>query len=471
MDLPVPSRFAVERELMERVLIRFVRGAWPVVEPGSPFVSGRHLEMVCEHLAAVVRGEITRLLINIPPRHMKSLAAGVFAFAWAWTRAPHLRFLYASHKESLAVRDSLRCRRLLTSPWYRSRWGGRFALAGDGNRMDRFENDRGGIRLATGVAGGITGEGGDVIVADDPHGAGQVESPARREAVLTWWDEVMSTRLNDPATGRLVIIMQRLHEGDLSGHVLAQGGYEHLCLPARFEENRVRTSLGVPDFRTRKGETLWPERFGHEALSDLEKRLGSFGAAGQLQQRPAPRGGGLFLARNFRAADLPPGPAVRRVRYWDKAATADGGKRTAGVLMGLMEDGVFAVLDVVKGRWSAGERERIIRETAEADGVNVWVVVEQEPGSGGKESAENTLRNLAGFRVFADRVTGDKVTRAEPYAAQVEAGNVILAAAPWNREFVDEHASFPRGRFADQVDAASGAFNALARRRKKAGAW
>ena len=200
--------------------------------------------------------------------------------------------------------------------------------------------------------------------------------------------------------------------------------------------------------------------------------MSEYAISGQLQQRPAPRGGGMFQIDKFQTVGaINKKEILRSVRYWDKAGTEDGGAFTAGALVHKMGDGSFIVADRVKGQWSAGKRERIIRQTAEVDGkeVNVWV--EQEPGSGGKESAENTIRGLAGYRVRADKVTGAKEVRAEPYANQVEIGNVFLKKAEWNRDFIHEHESFPVGKYKDSVDATAGAFNKLIAQKARVGTW
>jgi len=159
------------------------------------------------------------------------------------------------------------------------------------------------------------------------------------------------------------------------------------------------------------------------------------------------------------------------VRYWDKAGTDGGGAYTAGVLMGRDKDGVYYVLDVVRGQWGAAERERVIKQTAQTDGKRVHIWIEQEPGSGGKESAEATIRNLSGFRIFSERATGDKAVRAEPYAVQVEAGNIKVVSAEWNQAFIDEHKTFPVGKYKDQIDASGGAFNKLAATGASLSAW
>jgi predicted phage terminase large subunit-like protein len=214
---------------------------------------------------------------------------------------------------------------------------------------------------------------------------------------------------------------------------------------------------------------LCPERFGEKELSELESDLGEYAAAGQLQQRPHPRGGGMFKRENFRILedrDFNRKNIMASVRYWDKAATTDtkkasDSKRTAGVLMHRMRDKSFVIEDCIKGKWAATQRERIIKQTAEMDGKAVQVWVEQEPGSGGKESAQSTVINLAGYIAKADRVTGTKEVRAEPYASQVGIQNVYLLRRDWTTDFIAEHESFPTGTFADMVDASSGAFNHL----------
>jgi predicted phage terminase large subunit-like protein len=481
----LPELAVVEMALAGTALAHFIRQAWPIVEPKTPLRWGWHIDAISEHLEAVSDGNIKKLLINIPPRHMKSLTVCVFWPCWEWgpRSQPSTRWLFSSYAESLSKRDSLKCRRLITSDWYQSRWGEVFKITGDQNEKMRFENDKTGYRVATTVLGIGTGEGGDRIVVDDPHNVREGESDVRRGNVLDWWDESMSTRGNTPEAAK-VIIMQRVHEGDLAGHVLSEKeGYVHLCLPARYESDRVvKTALPLDgmefrDMRTEEGEPLWPAMYDDTALADLEKDMSEYAVAGQLQQRPAPRGGGLFKTENFKIINAyKPELVEKMVRYWDKAGTEGGGARTAGCLIARLKPNSgseynFIVLDVVKGQWNSAKRETIIKQTAEMDGAKVDVWVEQEPGSGGKESAESTIRNLAGFRVYADRVTGNKELRAEPYAAQVEVSNVALLNADWTKEFISEHEKFPTGKFKDQVDSAAGAFAKLNVQVKRAGVW
>lgn len=311
---------------------------------------------------------------------------------------------------------------------------------------------------------------------DDPHNVKEGESILKRTSVLTWWDDVMSTRLNDERTGAKVIVMQRVHENDLTGHILAsENEYVHLCLPARYEGKSMITNspLDFEDPRKEEGEVLWEERFPKEVLDDREKGMSQYAVAGQHQQRPSPRGGGMFPIEKFNIVEptrLNKNSIVRSVRYWDKAGTEDGGKYTCGCLMHKMNNNKFFIEDIKRGQWSSGKREQIIKQTASIDGKNVRVYVEQEPGSGGKESAENTVRNMRGFKIKVDKVTGAKEDRAEPYAAQVEWSNVDILRAEWNNIFLQEHGNFPNGTYTDQVDASAGAFNKL-NSAKSAGVW
>ena len=314
---------------------------------------------------------------------------------------------------------------------------------------------------------------------DDPHNVKEGESVLKRKGVLEWWDEVMSTRLNDENTGTKIIIMQRVHQNDLSGHVLKEKhGYVHLCLPARYEgENRVTSVLGWKDKRTKEGEPLWEDKFGIKELDEREKVMSEYAIAAQHQQRPSPRGGGLFKVENFRIEkDFNRNQIVRSVRYWDKAGTREkeksqAGCYTSGVLMHKLMNGNHVVEDVIRDKWEAPEREQRMKQTTQIDGINVRVIHEQEGGSGGKESAQSTTRNLSGYDVEADHPTGTKEVRAEPFASQVNNGSVILLDRKWVRDYIEEFEMFPFGTYADQVDASAGAFNKINFIKARAGAW
>jgi hypothetical protein len=301
----------LQAEKARRKLHEFVRQAWPVLEPSTPFVDGIHVQAICSHLQAVTEGRLGDLIINVPPGHAKSLLTAVFWPAWVWISWPHIRWLFASYAADLSVRDSVKCRRLIESDWYQRRWRQRYQLCGDQNQKHRFDNDQTGYRIATSVGGAATGERGDVIVVDDPHSVKQAESDLQRRSTVEWFSGTMCTRLNDFTTGRKVVIQQRLHESDVTGDLLAKGGYEHLCLPAEFEpERRCVTSIWT-DPRTEAGQLLWPEKVTAEHLAQKKRELGSYRYAGQYQQRPAPADGGTFKRAWFRFwrpadMDLPP---------------------------------------------------------------------------------------------------------------------------------------------------------------------
>lgn len=300
-----------ERRAASGSLYEFVKQSWHVVEPGIPFIPSWHIETICEHLEAVSAGDIHRLLINIPPRHSKSTIVSVMWPAWEWLTDPAQKFLCASYSGNLSTRDNLKTRRLLQSPWYQERWGHMFSFAGDQNAKQRFENDKTGYRLATSVGGTATGEGGSRLILDDPHGAQAAQSEVMRESDLEWFDMVWSTRLNNPKTDAMVTVMQRLHERDISGHILDDiKGWEHICIPAEWDGKVRKTSLGVYDPRKKKGELICPERFGEKEITTLKQLLGTYGTAGQLQQDPTPSEGGILKVNNFRlwpaTSGLPP---------------------------------------------------------------------------------------------------------------------------------------------------------------------
>lgn len=326
---PRRTLLALDRLEYEESLLSFFRQAWPLIVGAKPFVPGWHLEAIAEHLEAVTRGEINRLIINIPPRMTKSSLVSVAWPAWTWAlpqelvegalanylAGPQVQFLSSSYGTTLSKRDTNRSRRLIASTWYQQLWGDRFRLMDDQNAKGRYDNDKGGYRLAVSEQSGLTGEGGDIIMIDDPHNAVDVDSEAKRDATIEWWDEAMSTRLNDQDVGAYVIIMQRLYENDLTGHILGQnhGEYTHLMLPMEYDPRRhCETAVlwrspvsgevePFSDPRTEEGELLCEARVSERALSVLKSKLGPFGVAGQLQQAPTPRGGAILLEEYWQA--------------------------------------------------------------------------------------------------------------------------------------------------------------------------
>jgi predicted phage terminase large subunit-like protein len=292
--------FEKKKRLAERNLYEFVKQSWHAVEPGIEFIESWHIRTICEHLEAVSYGDIKRLLINIPPRHSKSTIVSVMWPAWEWIARPEEKFLCASYSGTLSIRDNIKTRRLLQSNWYQERWGHMFQFSGDQNAKQRFENDKTGYRIATSVGGTATGEGGSRLLLDDPHSAQAAQSETIRETDLEWFDYVWSTRLNNPKTDAMVTVMQRLHEKDISGHIIEDiGGWEHIKIPAEWDGVTRKTSLGVYDPRTKKGELICPGRFGEKEITALKQLLGQYGSSGQLQQDPSPEGGGILKTEFF----------------------------------------------------------------------------------------------------------------------------------------------------------------------------
>jgi len=402
--------------------------------------------------------------MNVPPGTMKSLLTAVIWPAWEWgpRGLPSNRFISTAHKQDLAVRDNMKCRRLIQSKWFQERWP--LTLTSDQNAKTKFENDRTGFREAMAFTS-MTGARGDRVILDDPLSADDANSPAALLAAELTFLEALPTRVNNENSA-IVVIMQRLHERDTSGLIIEKGlPYTHLMLPMRFEpDRRCVTSIGFEDPRTYEGELLFHERFPETQVAELERTLGSYAASGQLQQRPTPRSGGMFQRGDFEIVDAVPAGA-KRCRAWDFAASVPkAGKQpdwTVGLRMAHV-GGVFYVEDVVRDRWSPGDVERNLKNTASQDGTSVRIRMPQDPGAAGKADANTKIKLLAGYAVKAIPVTGDKATRAKPASAQAEAGNVKLVRGAWNQAFLDEVCTFPHGQFDDQVDAFADALNELA---------
>ena len=464
---PTATELSEKKTAAETSLHEFVQQAWPIVEPDVEFADGWHIEAICLHLEAVRRGEFRDLLINIPPGCMKSLLCCVFCPCWVWATEPVTRWMFASYSDTLSTRDSRKRRQIFDSEWFRGNWGDQVQFSADQNQKTRYENKSRGWMFSTSVGGGGLGEHPDFIVVDDPHKTKGAESEVQRQDVIDWWDGTIASR--GVARGvKRIMIMQRLHEDDLSGHWLEGDKPVHICLPMEYEVDRMQpTPLVIDgenwtDPRTAEGELLWPGLMDEEKVVRL-KEMGQFKVAGQLQQRPAPREGGMFKTEWLTdiVEDFP--RQAKLVRYWDKAGTQDGGDYTAGVLMAAHLGEIY-IVDVERGQWSSGARNQVMKQTAELDALkygHVQVWTEQEPGSGGKESAAITVRELAAFSVHTERVTGSKEHRAEPFAAQCEAHNVHLVRGDWNADYIAEMCMFPFGKHDDQVDGSSGAYNKL----------
>jgi predicted phage terminase large subunit-like protein len=446
-------------------LRQYLEAMWPIIEPETVFVPGWHLDAICEHLEAVVRGEIRNMLITLPPRHTKSMCVSVALPTWAWTRRPELRFLYASYSGSLSTEHAVLSRRVINSVWYQQRWGSLFRLTTDQDVKTHYENTRRGYRISTSVGGTVTGHGADLLVCDDPHNLEEIYSEAMRRTVVQWYRQVWSTRLNDPKHGCRIVIMQRGHQQDLAAELLEQG-YEHLNLPTEYEPTTRVTGIGWSDPRAECGALLCPQRFGPEEVAAAKRTMGAYAYAAQHQQRPVPEGGGMFKREWFEIVEALPATGLTSCRFWDcagsEARPGSDPDWTVGTRLSRSAEGLYYVVDVKRGRWSSGTVNTLIRQTAMEDGASVQIGEEQEPGSSGKAVIAARTKTLAGFDYRGVPATGEKTTRWRPFAVQAEAGNVKLLRGDWIRAWLDEICSVPFAAHDDQADSIAGAFAQLA---------
>lgn len=420
---------------------------------GYKWLQSEHHQLICAALMRVYSGECTRLIINIPPRYSKTELAVVNFMAWTLGRHPDCEFIHTSYSTRLATSNSWRTRELVQHEDY-SKIFASVLLRTDSTAKDEWRTSSGGCVYATGSGGTITGYGagkqregfGGAIIIDDPHKADEASSDVMRGNVIEWFQNTLESRKNSRHTP-IIVIMQRLHEEDLSGWLLAGGNgekWEHLCLPAVKDDDSV----------------LWEAKHSREDLQRMSDAApGVF--CGQYQQRPAPPEGMIIKPDMISIVDaLPAG--LSYTRAWDLAATAGGGDWTVGAKMAKMTDGRVIIADVVRLRGGPDEIRAAIKNTADRDGAACKIKLPQDPGQAGKDQAQSLVRMLSGYVASASVVTGSKETRAEPMAAQINIGNIVMLRGEWNRDLVDEMRVFPGGTHDDIVDACSDAFTAVA---------
>ena len=482
---PSFSEIDLVRSICEESFFEFLKEFWDTIIPEEP-VWNWHVEYMCSQLQQMAErvflNESKRydLIVNISPGSTKSTIASVAFPAWTWTRMPTARHICGSHAFDLGLDLSRKCRDIIQvqdrrhgKPSYQDCWP-HLQLREDQNTKGYFANTMGGMRKSVTVGGkSPVGFHGHFLIIDDPIYPQKVLSDAEIKNANDWMNETLPSRKVDKNITPMILIMQRLHQNDPTGNRLSKGEdggkVKHVCLPADMEEGyEVK-----PRFLRRRyvNGLMDPHRMSRDVLKEARSQLGEFGYSGQYGQSPVPLGGSMFKTDRIVIDDQPHETRMKkRVRFWDKAGTAGGGAYTVGALLGIDSDDRFWVLVIVRGQWDSSERERVIEQTAHLDGKKVVIGIEQEPGSGGKESAESTVRRLAGFRIRVDRPTGDKAWRADPFSSQVNGHNVSIARADWNNIFLEELRFFPASTYKDQVDAASGAFNLIASIPKKVGA-
>lgn len=455
LNLTTADINAVERELCKRSLSDFLQLAWSHIDPVK-YVHNWHIDALADHLEACAKGDIKRLLINIPPGTSKSTMAGVMFPAWLW--GPFgwagARIIGAAHEQGLAVRDNRKMRELVTSPWYQSHWP--LKLMGDQNEKLYFENDSKGFRQASAVAS-MTGRRGDFVIWDDPHTPEKALSDVDRTKTIRIFRETLPTRLNDPERSVIIVVMQRLHEGDVSGEILAsESDYEHLCIPMEYEPKLAKTtSIGWSDPRKAEGELLMPHRFTAEVVEAYKRDMGSYAYAGQMQQRPAPAGGGIFKDEWWQFHTHPPRIKWRTI-YADTALkTKEQNDWSVFQCWGCSVDGQAVLLDQIRGKWEAPDL--LVQARA------FWNKHKQVVGQGtlramkpeDKASGTGLIQTLKreGIPVIPIQRTIDKLTRAYDASPFVESGHVSLPSeAPWLSDYLSEFSSFPNGQHDDQID-------------------
>jgi predicted phage terminase large subunit-like protein len=475
------------RERCKR-LAGFVKEAWSVLHPSAPYIHGWHIDAICDHLEAVSDGRITRLLINVPPGTMKSLLVSVFYPAWEWTQKPSLQYLTTSYSEGYVKRDSRRMRDLVQSEWYQSLWGDKVTLARTGEIS--FENTARGNREGKPFAS-LTGGRGDRVIIDDPHSTETAESAADRESTTRVFRESVPTRLNDPIRSAIIVIMQRLHEADVSGVALDLGlGYEHLMLPMEFDpERKCVTSIGFEDPRTIEGELLFPERFPAEVVERDKIPLGPYAIAGQFQQTPKPRGGAILKRDYWQVWEDEKYPAFEFVlasadtTYTEKEENDPTGFSIWGVFRGRNDQPRVMLC------WSWAKRcelhgqpiEKRAGETKAAydrRSMPTWGLVEWiayscrrfrvdklliEAKASGITVAQEMQRLYKedGWSIQLIKPVGDKVSRVHAVEPSFAAGLVYAPDEDWAEKMIEQAERFPKDKHDDLVDSATQALQYL----------
>ncbi|HEY3417030.1 MAG TPA: phage terminase large subunit, partial [Armatimonadota bacterium] len=464
----------------EASLLEFIRQGWTTIEPGTTFLDNWHIGLIAEHLEAIQAGAIRRLIINIPPRYMKSLIVSVFWPTWTWLRWPESRWMFASYSASLSTLHSVLRRYLIQSAWYQEPWGEKFKLLRDQNLKTEFANNRLGMMVATSVGGTSTGKGADILVADDPINPTEADSDVQREAANTWFSRTYSTRLNDKKRGAMVVIMQRLHERDLTGMLLEQGGWEHLCIPAEAEERKVYSfPMTGAAFRREPGDILWTEREGPEELARQQIALGAYAYAGQYQQRPAPAEGGIFKRHWWRfwyPADAPePYPVQVRLangemfscpqaplpadfqesaQSWDMAFKGEADSCDVCGQVWARKDADFFLLEQRSERLDIiGSIDALLEMSRRFPAVlTKWI----EDTANGPAIIQMLRKRVPGLIPVAP--LGGKPARAKAVSPLIEAGNVYLphpSVKGWVDSLITIAMTFPAGKKKDPIDAMS----------------
>lgn len=434
-------------------LALFIQRVFAELAPSETFQPNWHIEAMAYHLSQAWKGEIRRLLMNLPPRHMKSIAASVAFVAWLLGHDPSLKIICGSYGADLAVKLSNDTRRVMQSPWYR-RCFPRTVISAEKNTESFFMTEQQGYRVATSVGGPLRGLGADYLIIDDPDKAGDANAIAALQHTREWFQGTALTRLNSPKEGRIIVAQQRVHEADLSGHVLESGGWTHLNLPAIAERSEeILVGPGKTHVR-RAGDVLHPERMPQSVLDQIRSDIGSLAFATQYQQRPGPPGGEIVNLDWFeRYHKLPAlGVDCMIVQSWDTAHTMKPHSSYSVCTTWLYYNYCLYLIHVLREKTEFVRLQYLIPEHADRFGANM-VVIE---GTGPALGLVKTLYTRYPFKYCWTTPQLDKASRLQAVSQHIEAGRVYLPEeAPWLPDFLQELRNFPNGRYSDQVDTLS----------------
>lgn len=466
----------------------FVRAAWGIVEP-SQYISNWHIDAICEHLEAVTNGDILDLLITVPPRHSKSLIVSVLWPVWEWINSPFNRWMFASYAFNLSLRDSVKRRKIIKSQWYQERWADKYSILIDQDTKAKYENDKHGYMMAGSVGGSNTGEGGERIIADDPHNIKKAESEEVRQDTVDWWNVVMSTRRNS-ATSSRVVVQQRVHEGDVAGDIIERGGYVHLNLPTEFafaDGPRCKTSWTVKktgalhqweDPRQTPGELLNPLRFDAEANEKAKYTLGDYQYAAQHGQNPTPPKGQIIQAQWLKYYGGPGQPVIPDFTMSNHPVTPlfsldctfKEHKDTdfvAGLGFAMFGADIYLMPICIHARMDFGKTINAVAEfvggkSLEGDvtypGTYPYIKIKLVEDKANGSAVLSTFRHRIPGMIPYEPRGASKESRLISASWRFRAGNIYLpheSIAPWIKEYVYELCAFPKAKKDDYVDATS----------------
>jgi len=461
----VSSSQAVLNAILRSDLYSFVQAAFRVVSAGDCLVRNWHLEAITYALTRVLKCEIRRLIITVPPRSLKSICASVAFPAFVLGRDPTRRIICVSYSEALARKHANDCRALMRSPRYIRAFPKTRISGAKDTELEVMTTDRG-FRLAASVGGTLTGRGGNLLIIDDPLKPQEAQSEAARDSLWQWYTNTLLSRLDNKADDAIILVMQRLHVDDLVGRLLEQGGWNHLDLPAIAEVDEAIPLGPAREYVRRAGHVLHPEREPRAVLEEIRRAMGSLEFSAQYQQRPIPLGGNLVKWAWFRTHEHPPAPASgdRIVVSWDTAMSARELSDYSACVVLLVRNGTAFVLDVVRERLEyPALRRKVVDVHRRWCNLADYILLIENKGSG--MSLIQDLRRDSIHAIGVDP-EGDKVMRMNAQTARIEAGAVSLPRrAPWLEEFQREIMAFPNGRHDDQVDALSQALKRAFQRR------